>query len=69
MNVEYYAIRGRGPDGKSFQLAKLRDDQGKAYKGEYDQARQFQSESELKTYIADVVKCPAEELTISPLVM
>jgi hypothetical protein len=68
MNLEYYIIRGRGDGGLKFQLAKLEDDTGNKYKGEYDMARHFASIDELKTYIADdIVKKPLAELTIAPM--
>lgn len=68
MNVEYYIINGRGDDGLKFQLAKVQDETGNNYKGEYDMSRHFASIDELKTHIAeDVVKKPLSELTISPM--
>ncbi len=68
MNLEYYIIRGRGDGGQKFQLAKLQDDTGNTYKGEYDMARHFGSIDELKTYIADdVVKKPLADLSISAM--
>lgn len=68
MNLEYYIIRGRGDGGQKFQLAKLEDETGNKYKGEYDMARHFGSIEELKTYIADdIVKKPLAELSISAM--
>ena len=68
MNLEYYIIRGRGEGGQKFQLAKLEDETGNQYKGEYDMARQFASIDEMKSYIAsDVVKKPLESLSISAM--
>jgi hypothetical protein len=68
MNLEYYIIRGRGEGGQKFQLAKLEDDSGNTYKGEYDMARQFTSMDEMQNYIADaVVKKPLAELSITPM--
>ncbi|MFT7387708.1 MAG: hypothetical protein ACI8VC_000949 [Candidatus Endobugula sp.] len=68
MNLEYYIIRGRGDGGLKFQLAKLEDDSGNRYKGEYDMARHFASIDELKTYIADdVVNKPLADLSISAM--
>ena len=68
MNLEYYIIHGRGDGGLKFQLAKLEDDNGNTYKGQYDMARQFASIDELNTHIADdVVKKPLAELTIGPM--
>lgn len=68
MNLEYYIIRGRGDGGQKFQLAKLEDEAGNTFKGEYDMARHFSNIEELKTYIADeVVKKPSAELSISPM--
>jgi len=68
MNLEYYIINGRGDDGLKFQLAKLKDDSGNTYKGEYDMSRHFSSVDEMKAHIADdVVKKPLTELTIAPM--
>ncbi|MFT6101848.1 MAG: hypothetical protein ACJATV_000580 [Granulosicoccus sp.] len=68
MNLEYYIIHGRGEGGLKFQLAKLEDDSGNMYKGEYDMARQFGSIDELKAHIAeDVVKKPLAELSITAM--
>lgn len=68
MNLEYYIIRGRGDGGLQFQLAKLADDSGNNYKGQYDMARHFGSIDELKNYIADdVVKKPLAELSIEAM--
>jgi hypothetical protein len=68
MNLEYYIIRGRGDGGQKFQLAKLEDETGNKYKGEYDMARHFSDLDEMKTYIAnDVVKKPLAELSISAM--
>ncbi len=68
MNLEYYIIRGRGENGQKFQLAKVEDEQGNNFKGQYDMARQFTSIDELKTYLAEeIAKCPVAELTISPM--
>lgn len=68
MNLEYYIINGRGEGGQKFQLARLLDDQGNLYKGQYDMARHFSSMDELKQYLAeDVVKVPAADLSLSPM--
>ncbi|ODS23460.1 hypothetical protein AB835_08860 [Candidatus Endobugula sertula] len=68
MNLEYYIIRGRGEGGQKFQLAKLEDETGNNYKGEYDMARHFSDIDEMKNYIAnEVVKKPLDELSISPM--
>ena len=68
MNLEYYIIRGRGDDGQKFQLAKLKDDTGNTFKGQYDMARHFGSIDELKNYIAeDVIKKPLADLSISAM--
>lgn len=68
MNLEYYIIHGRGDDGLKFQLAKLKDEKGHTYKGEYDMSRHFSSVDEMKEHIAnDVVKKPLAEFTISPM--
>ncbi|MGH1487621.1 MAG: hypothetical protein ACRBCI_15510 [Cellvibrionaceae bacterium] len=68
MNVEYYIINGRGDGGTKFQLAKLQDEAGNTYKGQYDMARHFSSVDEMKGYVADeVVKKPLTELDIQPM--
>ncbi len=68
MNLEYYIIRGRGDGGQKFQLAKLQDDSGNKFKGEYDMAKHFGSIDEMSQYIADeVVKKPLTELSIKPM--
>lgn len=68
MNLEYYIIHGRGDGGLKFQLAKLEDENGNKYKGEYDMARHFANTDEMKEYIAnDVVKKPLAELSIEPM--
>lgn len=68
MNLEYYIIRGRGEGGQKFQLAKLEDESGNNYKGQYDMARHFGSIDEMNKYIAeDVVKKPLSDLSISPM--
>ena len=68
MKVQYYIIRGRGDDGRKFQLARVQDETGNHYKGQYDMARHFGSEEELKDYIAaDVIKKPLTELQIEPM--
>lgn len=68
MNLEYYIIRGRGEDGKKFQLARLQDETGNNYKGQYDMARQFASLDEMKAHIAeDVVKKPMDELVLTAM--
>ncbi|MGS2718904.1 hypothetical protein ACVBE9_12070 [Eionea flava] len=68
MNLEYYIIHGRGDGGLKFQLAKLEDESGNNYKGEYDMARHFASVDEMKEYIAnDVIKKPLAELSIEPM--
>lgn len=68
MNLEYYIIRGRGDGGSKFQLARLQDESGNTYKGQYDMARHFASIEEMTGYIADeVVKKPATELTLTPM--
>ena len=70
MNLEYYIINGRGEDGVKFQLARLQDNLGNNYKGQYDMARHFASIGELETYIADeVVKQPTSKLTFAPMNM
>ena len=70
MNLEYYIINGRGENGSKFQLARLQDNLGNSYKGQYDMARHFASIDELKTYIADkVVEKPASELSLTPMNM
>ncbi|UTW45784.1 hypothetical protein KFE80_02410 [bacterium SCSIO 12696] len=68
MNLEYYVIRGRGEGGSKFQLARLEDDSGNNFKGEYDMSRHFGSIDEMKSYVADeVVKKPLEELSIKAM--
>ncbi|MFT6791827.1 MAG: hypothetical protein ACJA04_001040 [Cellvibrionaceae bacterium] len=66
MNLKYYVIYGRGEDGLKFQLARLQDESGNNYKGQYDMGRHFVSIDELTQYVADeVVKKPASDLTLS----
>jgi hypothetical protein len=68
MNLEYYIINGRGEGGTKFQLAKLQDDSGNNFKGEYDMSRHFASVDEMTNYIADeVVKKPVSELSLKPM--
>lgn len=68
MKLEYYIIRGRGEGGVKFQLAKLEDETGNDFKGQYDMARHFSSIEELQNYIADeVVKKPLSELSIKAM--
>ena len=67
MNLEYYPIRGRGEAGDKFQLARIKDESGNMYKGQYDQAKHFASEAELKSYLADVVKVAEAELSIAKM--
>jgi hypothetical protein len=68
MNLEYYIINGRGEGGSKFQLAKLQDESGNNFKGEYDMSRHFASIDELTNYIADeVVKKPAGDLSLKPM--
>jgi hypothetical protein len=67
MKLFYYIINGRGVDGLKFQLAKIKDEQGNTYKGEYDMARHFSSQGELKEYLANIVKCSPNDLTIEPM--
>ncbi len=67
MKIEYYPIRGRGEGGQKFQLARLRDEAGNTYKGQYDQARHFASESELVDYLATVVQQPADAITLEKM--
>jgi hypothetical protein len=67
MKLTYYIIRGRG-GGDKFQLAKLEDEAGNNYKGQYDMARHFGSIDELKTYVAtDVVKQDAASIELTPM--
>lgn len=67
MNLTYYIIRGRG-DGTKFQLAKLEDESGNTFKGQYDMARHFGSIDELKSYIAsDVVNQDVSSIEITPM--
>lgn len=68
MNIEYYIINGRGDDGLKFQLARLSDDSGNTFKGQYDMARHFISTDEMKQYIADeVVKKPIKDINFAPM--
>lgn len=68
MNLEYYIIRGRGEGGQKFQLAKLEDESGNNFKGEYDMARHFGSIEEMSQYIADdVVKKPLADIKLSAM--
>ncbi len=67
MNLEYYPIRGRGPQGDKFQLARIIDEQGNMYKGQYDQAIHFGSEAELKTYLSDMLNLSESELSIKKM--
>ena len=67
MNLEYYPIRGRGPDGDKFQLARISDEQGNMYKGQYDQTKHFGSEQELKTYLSEIFNLSEEELSIKKM--
>jgi hypothetical protein len=69
MHLEYYIIRGRGQDGLSFQLARIKDQDNNTYKNEYDMTKQFTSIDELKTHLAKVVKTNEADLTISPMVL
>ncbi|MBT8149904.1 MAG: hypothetical protein KJO62_00775 [Gammaproteobacteria bacterium] len=64
MKIEYYPIRGRGNDGLKFQLARIKDDSGNMFKGQYDQARHFASEDELKGYLAPVVGVSADSIEL-----
>ncbi len=68
MNLEYYIINGRGENGSKFQLAKLQDESGNTFKGEYDMSRHFSSIDEMTNYIADeVVKKPAAEISLQAM--
>ena len=67
MKLEYYPIRGRGAAGEKFQLARLRDEQGNTYKGQYDQAKHFGSEAELASYLAGVVNVPEREISLAKM--
>ena len=69
MKIEYYPIRGRGEDGLKFQLARIVDSSGNTYKGQYDQARHFSSEAELKSYLASVVNVSEAEIEIAKMNM
>lgn len=70
MKLSYYIIRGRGGDGQKFQLAKLEDESGNNFKGQYDMARHFGSVEELKSYIAsDVVKQEESTFELSAMVI
>ena len=67
MKLKYYPIRGRGEDGTKFQLARIKDEAGNLHKGEYDQARHFASEAELKGYLADILKVEESSLELSKM--
>lgn len=68
MRLDYYIIRGRGDGGSKFQLAKLSDQQGNRYKGQYDLARQFSSIEEMKSYLAnEVVKVAEDQLELEEM--
>ena len=67
MNLEYYPIRGRGSEGDKFQLARITDEQGNMYKGQYDQAKHFGSEQELKTYLSEMLNLPEAELSVKKM--
>ena len=69
MKLEYYPIRGRGAAGDQFQLARIKDENGNMYKGEYDQARHFGSLKELSTYLAGVVKVAEADLVLEKMYM
>lgn len=67
MHLEYYPIRGRGLLGDKFQFARLMDDQGNMYKGVYDQSKHFESEDELKEYLADLLGVEINSLVLSKM--
>ena len=67
MHVEYYPIKGRGEMGTKFQLARFKDENGEMYKGQYDQDRHFSSEEEVKEHIAEVIKLPVDQFTLSKM--
>lgn len=68
MNLEYYIINGRGENGSKFQLAKLEDDSGNTFKGQYDMSRHFSTIEEMTEYIAaDVVKKPVGEISLKAM--
>ena len=67
MKTEYYPILGRGDDGDKFQLARIKDDKGDVYKGQFDQARHFGSTDELKEYLSGVVNVPAADLVLEKM--
>ena len=67
MKLTYYPIRGRGEGGSKFQLARVEDENGNGYKGEYDQGRHFGSEAELKAYLATVVNVSEDQLQVSKM--
>lgn len=69
MKLEYYPIRGRGETGEQFQLARIKDESGNMYKGEYDQARHFGSIAELSVYLAGVLKVDESELVLEKMYM
>lgn len=67
MKLEYYPIRGRGENGLKFQLARIQDENGNFYKGQFDQERHFSSEQELKSYLAETLKVTETELQLGKM--
>lgn len=67
MNIEYYPIRGRGEGGLKFQLARIVDEQGNMYKGQYDQARHFGSEDEVKAHLAEVLSVDGASIELKKM--
>lgn len=65
MQVKYYPILGRGEGGQKFQLARLQDENGEMYKGQYDQERHFGSEEEVKEHIASVINVPVADIQLT----
>ena len=65
MQVKYYPIHGRGEGGQKFQLARMQDENGEMYKGQYDQARHFGSEEEVKEHIAGVINVPVDDIELT----
>ena len=68
MKLDYYPIHGRGERGDKFQLARIQDEAGNYYKGAFDQARHFDSEGELREYLAsEVLKVDAASIELKKM--
>ncbi len=67
MKIEYYPIRGRGDDGLKFQLARVQDENGNLYKGQFDQERHFASEDEVKAHLSEIINVAAGDITLEKM--